>query len=119
MRISEWGKKIRKEELGRKNEEVRFVNQESRKAGNCEQRIAELQAMLLTPFAPLTRDLPIARSPHHATIRQSGSDQSTRRRPRGLCCRLRKCQTSEFDGMAKKGEGEIRNEQPAFATLGP
>jgi hypothetical protein len=24
-----------------------------------------------------------------------------------------------FDGMAKKGEGEIGNEQPAFATPGP
>jgi hypothetical protein len=33
--------------------------------------------------------------------------------------RMRKCQTFEFDGMAKKGEGEIGNEQPAFATPGP
>src|SRR2546430_1586911 len=40
--------------------------------------------------------------------------QSTRRRPRGPCCGLRKCQTFEFDGMAKNGEGEIGSEQPAF-----
>ena len=42
--------------------------------------------MSLNPLAPLTRDLQIARSHHHATIRQSGSDQSTRRRPRTSCC---------------------------------
>src|SRR5947207_5591038 len=42
--------------------------------------------MSLNPLSPLTRDLQIARSHHHATIRQSGSDQSTRRRPRTPCC---------------------------------
>jgi len=30
-----------------------------------------------------------ARSPHDATIRQSGSDQSTQRRPRTPCCGFR------------------------------
>jgi hypothetical protein len=50
--------------------------------------LAAVPAMSLIPLAPLTRDLPIARSPHHATIRQSGSDQSTRRRPRTPRCGL-------------------------------
>jgi hypothetical protein len=42
--------------------------------------------LMETRKADLTRDFPIARSPHHATNRQSGSDQSTRRRPRTPCC---------------------------------
>src|SRR6266487_3819256 len=57
--------------------------------------LAAVPAMPLNPLAPLTRDLQIARSPRHATIRQSGSDQSTRRRPRTPCCGMGKVEPSK------------------------
>jgi len=47
----------------------------------------------------LTRDFPIARKHRHATIRQSGSDQSTRRRARTPCCGLRTFGNSANDRL--------------------